>query len=476
MIKFGTGGWRGIIAEEFTFENVRLFAQAVAEDILEKDEESLGIVIGYDNRFMSENFAQSAGCVFAANGITVYMLHKPVPTPLVTFTTRELNTSCGLTFTASHNPAIYNGVKYTCKGGLPATVEFTSHLEDKINGLSVEQVKSISWEQAIKQNNIKIINMQHEYISDIESCLDLNLIKEKRMNVLYDPMYGTGVTCMEMLLVDSRCNLKTIHSQRDPLFGGRVPAPNRESLWRLRHMMKEGKYDVAFATDGDADRLAVIDDRGDFLHPNEIIGLLYYYFLEVKGYMGGVARNVCTTHLLDSIAKEYGYRVYETPVGFKYIGEQLLTTDAIIGGESSGGIAIRNHLLEKDGILAAGLMLEMIAIKKKKLSEIIREMKERFGYFYFSEKNYRFLPKEKNKILEYVNCLVPNEITGREVVNVNKLDGVKYCLQDNSWISIRFSGTEPYLRVMAESSTEIQTAQMIQWLEQQIKKVTILFE
>ena len=476
MIKFGTGGWRGIIAEQFTFENVRLFAQGVAEDIIEKSETSLGVVIGYDNRFMSEDFARSAACVLAANNITVYMLDKAVPTPMVTFTTRELGTSCGITFTASHNPANYNGIKYTCKGGLPATVEVTTHLEKKINSLSPKEVKNILWEQALQQEKVKIINMQNEYIEDIEQSLDIEVIRKRKMDVLYDPMFGTGVTCMGMLLIDSRCNLKIIHSHRDPLFGGRVPAPNKESLWRLHHMVKEGNYDVAFATDGDADRLAVIDDEGEFLHPNEIISLLYYYFLEFKGYRGGVVRNVCTTHLLDRIAQEYGMKAYEVPVGFKYIGEKLITTDAIIGGESSGGIAIRNHLLEKDGILSAGLVLEMIAAQGKKLSEIIKEMKDRFGYLTFTEKNYKFLPEEKSNIMEFVHTLKPDSINHLKVTKINPLDGVKYTLEDDSWISIRFSGTEPYLRIMMESPSEQQNLKMLQWLKESIGAFTILFE
>lgn len=451
MIKFGTGGWRGIIAEEFTFENVRIFSQAISDDVIAKKEESLGVVIGYDNRFMSENFAKASAKVFAANNIPVYFFDTSVPTPMVNFALRKLGASCSLTFTASHNPAIYNGIKYSLRGGLPASKEETTRLENIMNSLNPADVKQISWEKAINKGLVKIFDCQSGYIDFVESQIDMEAIKNARLKVLYDPMYGTGITSVGTLLVDGRCNLEIIHNHRNPLFGGRVPAPNEETLWRIKYMMKEQGYDVAFATDGDADRLAIVDDEAKYLHPNEILSLLYHYMLKDKRMRGGVVRNLCTTHLLDRIAEDFGQKVYETPVGFKYIADKMVNTDALIGGESSGGIAIRGHLLEKDGILATGLVLEMMARRKEKLSNMRKQLRRCYGKFYFVEKNFRFAIEDKQGLTKKINELEGKDL-GIKVDNVNHMDGIKLEFCDGSWLNIRFSGTEPLLRLMLESN------------------------
>ncbi len=453
MIHFGTGGWRGIIAEDFNFENVRVFSQVIADEVNLNRGKDLGVVIGYDNRFMSEDFAKASAEVFAGNGIIVYIFDTSVPTPMVNFALKKLHGSCSLTFTASHNPAVYNGIKYTLKGGMPAQIEVTERLESKMNSFDAKKVKKISYGEAVKNNMIKIFNCQDEYISFIENQIDMESIRKKRLKVLYDPMYGTGITSVGTLLVDLRCNLEIIHNQRNPLFGGRVPAPNEETLWRIRYMVKEKGFDAAFATDGDADRLAIVDDESHYLHPNMILALLYNYLLEDKGLKGGVVRNLCTTHMVDRIAKAHGENVYETPVGFKYIADSLVKTDAIIGGESSGGIAVRGHLLEKDGILATGMVLEMMAKKGEKLSTLVRNLENKYGKLYFLEKNFTFNQLEKEAIKDAVKNL-KSEDFGSEIVSSSNLDGIKFKFRNDTWISIRFSGTEPVIRFMAEGESD----------------------
>jgi phosphomannomutase len=332
MIKFGTGGWRDIIGENFTFDNVRKFSQGVSNQIIRAGKQEQGVIIGYDNRFMAEEFAKASVEVFAGNNIPVVLLTPSVPTPLVNFVTKKEEAAAGLTFTASHNPHIYNGIKYVREGGLPATEDITSELENVINNIDISEVSKLSYKKAIAQNLVDRRNYTNMFIEFIESQINMDLIKQSSINVLYDPMYGTGVDSILTLLVDTRSNVKIIHDKADPLFGGRVPAPTESTLWRLMGMMQEGDYDIGIATDGDGDRIAVIDEEGNYVDANEILTILYYYFMEYKNVQGNVVRNISTTHLLDEIARHYGYECVEKPVGFKHIAEGMLQTNAIIGG------------------------------------------------------------------------------------------------------------------------------------------------
>lgn len=470
MIQFGTGGWRDIIGENFTFGNVRIFAQGVARKIISEKKQSQGIVIGFDNRFMSEEYAKAAAEVFAANRIHVLLLAKSVPTPLVTYVTKMQKTAAGMTFTASHNSYIYNGIKFVGEDGTPATVAVTKELEQLINQIKTEEVQRLHYDLAVQEEWIKRVDYHHEFVDFIKEKLDIKILKNAGLNVIYDPMYGTGVTSVLTLLVDIRSNFKMIHDRIDPLFGGRVPAPSKETLWRISSMMREGDFDIGLATDGDADRIAVIDNEGKYIHPNEILSILYYYFLEYKKKIGAVVRNVSTTHLLDAIAAHYGQKCIEKPVGFKYIAEGLLESDAIIGGESSGGITIRDHLLEKDGILSAGLILEMMASTGKTLKEIRQELVDKFGEFHYVEDNMNYMEGKKQRILDFLAYnFQPQEIAGQAIKEINQMDGVKLIFENGDWLGIRFSGTEPLIRFMAESAEE----QVANELVQQMKEIII---
>ncbi|WP_042143651.1 phosphoglucomutase/phosphomannomutase family protein [Paucisalibacillus sp. EB02] len=463
MIRFGTGGWRDVIGENFTFDNVRKFSQGIANQVLQNRKQSQrSIVIGYDNRFMAEEFAKASAEVFAANNIRVILLTPSVPTPLVNFVTIEENAAAGLTFTASHNPYIYNGIKYVREGGLPATEDITSELERAINVIQIDEVKRVNYNRALENNLVLRKNYTNEFITFIESQINMELIKQANISVLYDPMFGTGVNSLLTLLVDSRTKVKIIHDKADPLFGGRVPAPTESSLWRLTGMMKEGQYDIGIATDGDGDRIAIIDEKGCYVDANEILTLLYYYLIEYKGIKGNVVRNISTTHLLDDIAEHYGFECIEKPVGFKHIAEGMLQSNAIIGGESSGGITIKGHLLEKDAILSAGILLEMLAHTKKPLSEIRQEINGKFGKRYFKEYNYSYEAEYKEYLKSVISHTPAEEIRQGDLLEYKTYDGVKWEWADDTWCLVRFSGTEPVLRIMVESPADDKIEEIIQ--------------
>lgn len=469
MIRFGTGGWRDIIGENFTFDNVRRFSQGIANQICQNRKQSQGVVIGYDNRFMAEEFAKASAEVFVANHIRVVLLTPSVPTPLVNFVTIKEKAAAGLTFTASHNPYIYNGIKYVREGGLPATEDITSELERSINMIQVNEIKRMNYNRALETNLVIRKNYMNDFITFIESQINMEWIKKANIRVLYDPMFGTGVNSLLTLLVDSRATVKIIHDKADPLFGGRVPAPTESSLWRLTGMMKEGQYDIGIATDGDGDRIAIIDEKGCYVDANEILALLYYYFLEYKGMKGNVVRNISTTHLLDHIARHYGFECIEKPVGFKHIAEGMLQSDAVLGGESSGGITIKGHLLEKDAILSAGILLEMLAYTKKPLSTIRQEINEKFGKLYYKEHNYSYEAEYKQHIKSVIFNTPSERIYQEKLLEYKTFDGMKWEWADGTWCLVRFSGTEPVLRIMVESPSDDTIEGIIQQVMQIIE-------
>lgn len=471
MIKFGTGGWRDVIGENFTFFNVRRFAQSVSDYIRDRHSQNKECIIGYDHRFMSEECAIAIAEVVAGNGVKAVIMSRAVPTPLVTYATMLRGAAAGLIVTASHNSAIYNGIKFVPEGGKPATLSITTELEKRMNVIQYKDVKRTAYEEAISAGMIARADFYHEYMELIEQQLDMDQLRTSRLRVLYDPMNGTGVTAMNMLLNDARCHYHMIHDNRDPLFGGRTPEPSKATLWRLSAMMQEGDYDIGIATDGDGDRLAIVDSEGEFIHPNEIMTILYYYLMEYRGMRGGVVRNVTTTHLLDRMAAAYGQRCMEKPVGFKHIAEGMQETDALIGGESSGGLTIRGHLLEKDGIMAAGLILEMLAVMKKPLQAIREEIVKAYGKLFFAECSVSLKSEQKDQLQQFLQKYAPSQIHQLSVVHIEKMDGIKFVLEDGSWLSCRLSGTEPLIRIAAESTDESITFELIKVIREIIEQI-----
>ena len=350
MIKFGTGGFRAIIGDEFTKNNVEQLARAVARKMKVEEVKEKTIVLGYDRRFLSREASQWAAGVFAQEGIKVLLIDKPVPTPMIMFEVKRLNLDYGMAVTASHNPALYNGVKLFIKGGRDADEVTTKDVEKYIGALEDEALKSIDFEEAVEKQLVEIHNPFNEYIDEILSQVDVEKIREAGLKIALDPMYGVSQTSLRTILMTARCELDVINERHDTLFGGKLPTPNAANLRALQNYVIDGHYDMGIATDGDADRLGVIDNNGRFLHPNDILVLLYYYLVKYKGWHGPVVRNIATTHLLDRVATSFGEECYEVPVGFKHISSKMIETDAIIGGESSGGLTVKGHIQGKDGV------------------------------------------------------------------------------------------------------------------------------
>ncbi len=461
MIKFGTGGWRALIGEDFTKCNVQILAQALANCIKSEKAEEKGFIVGFDRRFLSDKAAKWVAEVMAGNGIKVYFIEKDAPTPLVMFTVKALQTQYGIAVTASHNPADYNGIKIFTEGGRDADEAVTTKLEsyiDRIHG--VEDIVHIDFETGVKRNSIQSINPFNEYIDTVLEMIDTESIKNRKLKILLDPMFGVSKTSLQTILVTARCEVDIINDRHDTLFGGRLPSPTSHTLHRLKDTVVEKRYDMGIGTDGDADRLGIIDEKGNFIHPNSILALLYYYLLKYKGWKGGVVRNVATTHLLDKIAQGFGEECYEVPVGFKHISSMMEEKNALMGGESSGGLTIRGHIKGKDGIFAASLLIELVSVTGKSLSELLEEIQKQFGAFFMVENDFTFKSAEKERLVQLL--FKDKKIPDFEypVRHISYRDGLKVYFENGGWIIARFSGTEPLLRIFAEMSNEREAIQV----------------
>lgn len=453
MIKFGTGGWRAIIGDEFTKENIQILSKALCDKMRAEGVEEDGVVIGYDRRFLSKEAMQWAAVVFAKEGIKAKLVNKSAPTPLIMYYVQKYAMHYGMMITASHNPAVYNGIKVFTYGGRDADETQTADIEKYIANIDDIPVDSMDYAEAKAAGLIEEIYPLNEYIDSILETIDVPAIKKAGLRVALDPMYGVSETSLKMILMTARCEVETIHERHDTLFGGKLPAPNEETLKALKNHVVDYNFDLGIATDGDADRIGVIDDKGNFLHPNDILVLLYYYLVKYKGWKGDAVRNICTTHLLDRVAKDFDAECHEVPVGFKHISAKMYSTDAIIGGESSGGMAVKGHIKGKDGIYASALLVEMIAVTGMKLSEIMEQIKSEYQGMPLLEKDYRFSEERK---VEIKKTLLENKELPEipyEVCKVSYLDGLKLYFENGGWISVRFSGTEPLLRIFSEMPT-----------------------
>lgn len=449
-IHFGTGGWRAVIGDDFTKANVQRLTAALAQKLKDEGGASRGFLIGYDRRFLSQNAAHWAAEAMAGAGIHCMVVEREAPTPLIMFSVRDYELCYGMAVTASHNPAVYNGIKVFVKGGRDADELVTQDIERYIDALGDRDIPVVPYEEGVRAGSIEIIDPMNRYVDSIIRAVNMDAIRARGLKVVLDPMYGVSKTALQTILITARCDVDVIHERRDALFGGRLPAPNAKTLISLQNFVLEHHCDIGIATDGDADRLGVIDDQGEFLHPNKILVLLYYYLLKYKGWHGAAVRNIATTHLLDAIAAGFGESCYEVPVGFKHISGKMLETGAVIGGESSGGLTVRGHIQGKDGIYAAALLVEMLATTGRRLSELYREIVEQYGSFEMAERSYRFSGEEKARIMQMLleDRLLP--VFPCEVEKVSYADGCKVYFRGGGWIVARFSGTEPLLRVFCE--------------------------
>ena len=465
MIKFGTGGWRAVIADGFTKENLRLLAAGICRMLEQDGQSGAEIAVGYDRRFLAKESAHWLAEVLTANGFRVLMVNRSSPTPLLMYTVKTRNMPCGLMVTASHNPAIYNGVKVFIAGGRDADRTVTDRIEAEISAISPAEIRSIDYDSALQQGLIREENPANEYIDSILDLINTRAIRDAHLKIALDPMYGVSQTSLRTILATCRCDLEVIHDRHDTLFGGKLPAPNAVTLSSLSYVVKDSHCNFGIATDGDADRLGVIDEKGGFLHPNHLLVLLYYYLVKVRGWEGPCVRNNSTTHLLDRVAEGLGQHCYEVPVGFKYVSAKMAETGAIIGGESSGGLSVRGHISGKDGIYAAALLAEMIAVTGKSITELYREITEQFGALYYREADFRMTPEHKLALQEllFAREQMPDF---EQIERIDRSDGVKLWFRDGSWVICRFSGTEPLLRMAAEAASGEQAQHYIEtWRE-----------
>ncbi len=453
MIRFGTGGWRAVIADGFTKANLRLLAAGLCRLMDREGHAGAEIAIGYDRRFLAKEAAHWLAEVLCANGYRVLMVNRSSPTPLIMFTVRTCGMPYGMMVTASHNPAIYNGVKIFTAGGRDADRSVTERIEAEIDAVDEDSVRGIDYDEALAQGLVREENPANEYIDSILSLVDTAAIRRARLKVALDPMYGVSQTSLRTILGTCRCDLEVIHDRHDTLFGGKLPAPNAATLTSLSYVVTDRRCDLGIATDGDADRLGVIDEKGGFVHPNTLLVLLYYYLVKYRGWQGDCVRNNSTTCLLDRVAAGLGQRCWEVPVGFKYISAKMLETDAVIGGESSGGLAVRGHISGKDGIYAAALLIEMLAVTGKSITELYREITDQYGELVYREADFRMTPERKEELrkLLFEDGALP---AFGDVERVDRSDGVKVWFRDGSWVICRFSGTEPLLRMAAEAADD----------------------
>ncbi|OGS20022.1 MAG: hypothetical protein A2252_01885 [Elusimicrobia bacterium RIFOXYA2_FULL_39_19] len=466
-IKFGTSGWRAIIAEEFTFENVKLVTQAIADYINSQSEISnlklKSVIVGYDPRFLSEEFSKLSCCVLAANGIKALRTVRDVPTPLVSYEIIRGKLAGGINFTASHNPPEYNGLKFSPAWGGPALPETTKTIEDSCKALQNDpsKIKEMPYEEGVVKQLIKDYDPKQIYIKRIKELVDLKVIKKAKLKIGVDLLYGAAREYLDVILKEANCKLVVLHGNRDPLFGGHRPEPDAERLEELTKVMKKNKLTLGLACDGDADRFGIVDSDGTYITPNQVISLLLYNLAKSRKWKGIAVRSVMTTHLIDAIAKKFGIEVKETAVGFKYIGDIMVNhpKEFIIGGEESGGLTIRGHVPEKDGVLACLLIAELVANEKKSIKKILIDIEKLCGKYVTTRKNLKLKPELMgNKFKDKIQAAQPKEFAGIKVSKLDTTDGFKFILEDGSWVGMRLSGTEPLVRLYFESNSETKIA------------------
>lgn len=448
-IKFGTDGWRAVISKDFTFENVAIVAQAIADYVLSENKAHQGLVIGYDSRFLSREYAEECAKVICSNDIKVYLTNKITPTPVVSYAVKYLNTAGGIMVTASHNPPEYNGIKFKAEYGGSALPDIIADIEKH---LFRSQVKMGELREAKVQGLLEYIDADQMYFDHIKTLVNLDLIKSLQAKIIIDPMYGAGSGYVKRLLKEIGVECLEIRSEHNPGFGGVNPEPIDKNLGSLIDEVRSQNAHVGLATDGDADRIGAIDAAGDFINSHQIYALLLRHLIEKRGWSGGVVKTFSTTQMIDKLAEKYGIKAFETPIGFKYICELFLSEDILIGGEESGGIGIKNHIPERDGILISLLLLEIMATYQQPLGEILKGLMDEIGFHYYDRIDLHLSMDKKEKLMNELRSGTINIVANTRVAKVETLDGVKFIMNDNSWLLFRASGTEPVVRVYAEAN------------------------
>jgi phosphomannomutase len=482
MIRFGTSGWRGIVSDEFTFSNLRKVAHAAAGSVKESPEVGHNsddyrqflagaapsrvptVVVGFDTRFLSEEFAREVASVFANDGVRTLFSNADLPTPAAAWAVLANKAVGGVMITASHNPANYNGFKWMPYWGGAASMEITNDLERRVELMGDHSVKAMSDERSVKESWSETLDFRKSYFDQLESLLDVKAIRKAKLSVGVDVMHGSSRRYLRPFL-EERLGVEVValHEDRDVLFGGRAPEPTPASLAELAELVKKGKLDLGLACDGDGDRFGILDAGGEYIPANDVIALAYEHLVVNRGQQGKAARSVMTSHFVDAVAKSHGSETRETPVGFKFLGELLRSGTFLLAGEESGGMSIRGHVPEKDGLLSCLLMLELVAFEKKSLASVRDRLQKKLGEFHNTRINVRM--ERLRQIIETEDRLKakpPLELAGAAVWRVDQTDGFKFILRDGAWLGLRSSGTEPVFRVYAEAHTAKRLDEMLE--------------
>jgi len=446
QIKFGTSGWRAVMAEEFTFANVRRAVHGIARYVVAQRSKAPKVIVGRDPRFLGETFCAMAAEILASYGIVPLVISEAAPTPAISYAVTQSNADGAINFTASHNPPEYNGIKFSTSDGAPALPEATKRIESEIAAYDANP------ETPKGKAEAQSIDPRRMYLSRLREIVDLDVIKGVGVKVAFDPMWGAARGYSDALLREAGITVATVHDYRDVLFGGHAPEPDDHLLEDLRQKMRETGAHIGIATDGDADRFGIVDEDGTFLQPNYIIALLFDYLVESRGWKNGVGKSVATTNLINALADKHKIELYETPVGFKYIGELIKQDKILIGGEESAGLSIRRHVPEKDGVLAGLLCCEMVARRGASLGKQLEGIFAKVGSYYPLRENFHLTPEVKEKFTKKLR-VDPSEFVGNKVAQVVRTDGLKLVLEDGSWACYRLSGTEPVVRVYTEART-----------------------
>ena len=458
-IKFGTEGWRAVMAEEFTAENVRIVTQAIAEYLLARHRgRPLAVAVGHDTRFLSDYFARAACEVLAGNRIRSVLTTGAVPTCAVSRYVVAKRLPAGIVVTASHNPGIYNGIKVKESYGGSATTETVALIERR---LGASAPKRVAYEQALASRTIQETDMMPLFVRGLASFIDVAAIRRSTFRVIVDSMHGTGRRVIERLLTGGRCRVETLHADADAWFGGHAPEPIASNLTELSKAVKRQRADLGIANDGDADRIGIISPDGAWLNPGQIMCVILMHLITHRKIKGAVVKTVSNTMMINRMAEALGVKLHETPVGFKHIAKLMLTQDVAIGGEESGGIGVKGYLPERDGILNGLLVLEAMAAQRKSLTTILRNLQRRFGEWHYGRRDLHLTMPQVEALFARLHRSPPDVIAGAPVAQVNMMDGVKLIGRDESWLLFRRSGTEPIVRIYAETPKKSQLPKLL---------------
>lgn len=461
QIKFGTDGWRGVIADDYTFENLRRCAHGMAQYLVDTNQNKRGLVVGYDTRFESDLFAQMAAEVVSAFGIKVYLVDKPTPTPVITYAILDKQSEGAINITASHNPPTWNGFKVRADYAGAIAPDGLKMIEARIPEPGKE--KRGDYEQALKSGLIEIFDPDPAYLKKIATLVDIEPLKQAGLVVAVDSMWGAGAGWFKNILKGGKSRVVEIHHVRNPAFPEmHNPEPIPPNVNGLMDLVLREHADVGIATDGDADRVGASTEKGVFIHQLQMYALLALYLLEVRGFRGPIVKTLNTTSMLDLLGKKFGVPVHETGVGFKYVAPKMLETDAMIGGEESGGYAFRNHIPERDGIVAGLFLMDFVVRTGKQPSQLLDHLFELVGPHYYERIDTDFPEEQRGAILQRLTDAKPGEIAGFKVTGINTMDGFKYLLSDGGWLVIRFSGTEPIMRFYVETTQESKVQDVLQ--------------